>query len=66
MFTDMEKKTKKAISNAKEHQKLKKTIKSQEKDIKKLQNELQSQKALNDDYRAKIEEMVKKGPLNTS
>ena len=40
MFSDMEKKTKKAISNAKEHMKLKKTIKSQDKELKKVSSEL--------------------------
>lgn len=39
-------------------------MRSQEKELKKLQSEVAHQKALNDDYRAKIEELVKKGGAN--
>ncbi|CDW71575.1 UNKNOWN [Stylonychia lemnae] len=63
IFADMEKKTKKVIQNTKEASKLKKTIKSQDKDIKRLTAEVSAQKQLNEDYRNKIEEMIKKGPL---
>jgi hypothetical protein len=40
MYGDLEKKTKKAISNAKEQSKIKKVNKGLEKEIKKLQAEL--------------------------
>jgi uncharacterized protein YaiL (DUF2058 family) len=63
MFTDLEKKSKKALHNSKEASKVKKQLRAADKENKKLSAEVQHQKALNDDFKAKIEELVKKGSL---
>ena len=60
----MEKKHKKSASSGKEASKLKKLVKAQEKEFTKVKVELSNQKALNEDYRAKIEELVKKGNVS--
>lgn len=63
IFADIEKKQKKALSNAKEAAKLRKQLRTAEKQLKKANAELQQQKTVNEEYRLKIEDMVKKGTV---
>ena len=59
-----EQRQKKAVSAGKEKLKLKKIIKEKERENQKVKLELQNQKVQNEEYRVKIEELVKKNQSN--
>lgn len=62
IFQEIQQKQKKHLSHAKEASKLRKQAKAQEKDIKRLTGELSQQKQLNEEFKARIDELVKRGP----